>query len=108
MTPHPLRRQRRRTKGWRMPEGGVYVGRPSIWGNPTMSAKLFRAWLEGGTGWIWRYFVFWEIPTTREKLEARRREILRRLPELRGKPLYCWCGLDCDCHGDVLAEMANR
>lgn len=26
--------QRRRTKGWRMPEGAVYVGRPSRWGNP--------------------------------------------------------------------------
>jgi hypothetical protein len=30
----PLRIQRKRTKGWRMPEGAVYVGRPSRWGNP--------------------------------------------------------------------------
>jgi len=26
--------QRKRTKGWRMPEGAVYVGRPTKWGNP--------------------------------------------------------------------------
>ena len=26
--------QRKRTKGWRMPEGAVYVGRGSKWGNP--------------------------------------------------------------------------
>lgn len=26
--------QRRRSLGWRMPEGAVYVGRPSKWGNP--------------------------------------------------------------------------
>ena len=26
--------QRKRTRGWRMPEGAVYVGRGSIWGNP--------------------------------------------------------------------------
>lgn len=26
--------QRQRTKGWRMPEGAVYVGRPTRWGNP--------------------------------------------------------------------------
>lgn len=26
--------QRRRTKGWRMPPGAVYVGRPTVWGNP--------------------------------------------------------------------------
>jgi hypothetical protein len=30
----PRRIQRKRTKGWRMPEGAVYVGRPSRWGNP--------------------------------------------------------------------------
>ena len=30
----PVRIQRKRTKGWRMPEGAVYVGRPSPWGNP--------------------------------------------------------------------------
>jgi hypothetical protein len=28
------RLQRKRTKGWRMPEGAVYVGRPTVWGNP--------------------------------------------------------------------------
>jgi len=30
----PQRIQRRRAKGWRMPDGAVYVGRPSKWGNP--------------------------------------------------------------------------
>src|SRR5438445_12750312 len=30
----PTRVQRKRTKGWRMPEGAVYVGRPTRWGNP--------------------------------------------------------------------------
>lgn len=30
----PARIQRKRTKGWKMPEGTVYVGRPSKWGNP--------------------------------------------------------------------------
>ena len=30
----PIRIQRKRTKGWRMPPNTVYVGRPMIWGNP--------------------------------------------------------------------------
>jgi hypothetical protein len=30
----PRRIQRRRAKGWRMPEGAIYVGRPTRWGNP--------------------------------------------------------------------------
>lgn len=29
----PERIQRKRTRGWRMPEGAVYVGRPSKWGD---------------------------------------------------------------------------
>jgi len=30
----PKRIQRKRTRGWRMPDGAVYVGRPTKWGNP--------------------------------------------------------------------------
>lgn len=30
----PKRIQRKRSRGWKMPENTVYVGRPSKWGNP--------------------------------------------------------------------------
>lgn len=30
----PERIQRKRVKGWHMPEGAIYVGRPTRWGNP--------------------------------------------------------------------------
>jgi hypothetical protein len=30
----PKRIQCKRTKGWKMPPNTVYVGRPSLWGNP--------------------------------------------------------------------------
>ena len=35
----PERIQRRRTKGWRMPEDTVYVGRPTKFGNPFQAYK---------------------------------------------------------------------
>ena len=38
----------------------------------------------------------------------RRAELLRRLPELRGKDLACFCALDKPCHADVLLELANK
>lgn len=39
----PKRIQRRRTAGWRMPEGAVYVGRATKWGNPfTVGKTLIR------------------------------------------------------------------
>jgi hypothetical protein len=30
----PKRIQRSRAKGWKMPANAIYVGRPTIWGNP--------------------------------------------------------------------------
>ena len=41
----PQRIQRRRDKGWRMPEGAVYVGRPSPWGNPWPIDGEMQPWL---------------------------------------------------------------
>lgn len=36
VAPHvaPIRVQRQRSRGWRMPANTVYVGRPTRWGNP--------------------------------------------------------------------------
>ena len=38
----------------------------------------------------------------------RRNEMVRRLPELRGKNLGCWCKPGAPCHADVLLDLANR
>ena len=52
----PKRIQRKRTKGWKMPEGAVYVGRRTKWANPwwisetitrAKCIRLYRAWLVG-------------------------------------------------------------
>lgn len=98
----PKRIQRKRTKGWRMPEGAVYVGRPSKWGNPTDTAEGYRRWLDGLTPcWI-------ENGETLNQTEALRLWILEHIHELRGKDLMCWCKPGSDCHADVLLEMANE
>lgn len=89
----PRRIQRKRTKGWRMPDGAVYVGRPTIYGNPFPYQIDFRLWLNGAKG------------TGGGGL--RRLSLLARIPELRGKDLACWCPLNRPCHADVLLELAN-
>jgi hypothetical protein len=38
----PGRIQRQRVTGWRIPEGAVYVGRPTQWGNPFIMYGLVR------------------------------------------------------------------
>lgn len=115
----PVRIQRQRTKGWRMPEGAVYVGRPTKWGNP------FRAVREGSfqtvvdhTGRRWRRLV---CSTDRRGVGREMRQaavdLYRwrvaliadpiQLADLAGKDLACWCPLDQPCHADVLLEIAN-
>ena len=41
----PKRIQRKRTKGWRMPKGAVYVGRPTKWGNESANTAKADATL---------------------------------------------------------------
>ena len=92
----PIRIQRKRTKGWRMPDGAVYVGRPTKWGNPyqvgTVAAPTRDAALAGFCNWIGHARPDW---------------IAMLKDELGGKNLACWCPLDQPCHADVLLEIAN-
>ena len=103
----PKRIQRKRTKGWRMPEGAVYVGRPSKWGNPIQVGAI-QAWENGATNE--RKFTYAASPAQaveqfRFLAEA---DVENVRAELAGKILACWCPLDQPCHADVLLEIANR
>lgn len=112
----PKRIQRRRTAGWRMPEGAIYVGRPSKFGNPftvqgaiehgyadtteegrAVAAEAFRDWLHGD---MW---AAGEGPEWND----RRLRMLADLNELAGRDLVCWCPISSPCHADSLIAMAN-
>ena len=97
--PHPVRIQRRRTKGWRMPEGAVYVGRPTRWGNP------FRINVESDTSRpvAIGHYSRWLTSLLRSGTPFAQ----EFLDPLRGHDLVCWCPLDQPCHADVLLELAN-
>ena len=92
----PKRIQRKRTKGWRLPDGAVIVARPSKWGNPYTVAEsgsnreAVRMYLLAFINDPIRLVVASQIRT-----------------ELAGKDLACWCPLDQPCHADVLLEIAN-
>lgn len=110
----PQRLQRKRTRGWRMPEGAVCVTRPGPWGNPFENAFEFRAWLTAPQSivTVLHYLLLSRSGVSTEKAEHRRQWILEHLPELRGKDLLCWCsvsecGREVQCHADVLLQLAN-
>ena len=84
-------------------DGAVYIGRAvprhgiggSRWGNPFVVGK--------------RHTRDEAIDFYRLRLKIRADEFLPYLPELREKPLACWCRKDGEtapaCHGDVLLEL---
>jgi hypothetical protein len=122
VTATPRRIQRRRTKGWRLPDGAVIVSRPSRFGNPFTIAQAVEAemgeprsacaanyaeWLRVGTAGGW-YEQTYRIG----KQVFDRRRILAELHLLRGKDLACTCplpepGQPDHCHGAVLLLAAN-
>lgn len=100
----PKRIQRRRTKGWRLPPASTCVTRPGKWGNPFETAAEFRDVLE--------LLIEGRDAEAKEHCDdeqfARMRYIAANVRQLRGFNLACFCGLDRDCHGDVLLEFANK
>ena len=96
-----------------MPEGAVYVGRPTMWGNPYTLADARDAGYEGSDAYLRGYcvamFTVWLRGEEPWYAGADRRErILLVMPALRGHDLACWCPLDQPCHADVLLDLANE
>lgn len=92
----PKRIQRKRTKGWKMPEGALYVGRPSQWSNH---------FVIGFAGDAQTCVLLYKYYAVEPMLEIHGEEYFA---ELRGKDLACWCPLDQPCHADILLEVANK
>jgi hypothetical protein len=103
----PQRIQRKRTKGWRMPEGAVYVGRGTWWGNPWRVGNTI--WTEADNGGNLRGQEFIITPDLAVALYrvAFTPDIDDIRRDLAGKDLACWCPLDKPCHADVLLAIAN-
>lgn len=79
----PERIQRRRTKGWRKPEGAVCVTRPGAYGNP------YRAGREPAFRGIWELDPYRLAAAERGAAEARATalEVWRERDEARSRAL---------------------
>ncbi len=117
----PQRIQRRRVKGWRAPEGSVYVGRPSKWGNPSDWRDMPK-WppMYGPDGEMnedphripdsarRRWAVSCFISIARYRIGAGDYPTIAEIrQELAGKDLLCWCPESEPCHADELLRLAN-
>ena len=126
----PSRIQRSRNKGWRKPEGAVYVGRGTPFGNPWAVVRT-----NTGTGWAvqWaghanqhRPLGLKDFVPANDKRDAHvlavelyemwvhsHPTLLERIRrDLAGRDLMCWCSLPepgepDHCHAAVLLDLAN-
>lgn len=100
--------QRKRIKGWRMPSNTVYVGRPSMWGNP-FNWREMKGRVEDPRLWAYNKFIDW---ITGEDLDTtyyyERLAVVNNIENLYGKNLACWCPLDQPCHADILLRLATK
>ena len=75
-----------------IPQGAVYIGRPSIWGNPFVIGK------DGSRDDVITKYETWLLGNG---------QLVDQLAALAGKDLVCWCA-PARCHGDVLVRLANK
>ena len=119
----PVRIQRKRTKGWKMPPNTVSVTRPGKFSNPFFIIN------EEGSPWITdardpsmpvlnddvksllglsvEDWLSWDNARRGVVGLFRQQCCDRSFSELLGKNLACWCPTDQPCHADVLLELAN-
>ncbi len=74
-----------------VPDGAVYIGRGSKWGNPFIIGR------DGDRD---------EVIAKYERWLADQHHLLRALDELQGRDLVCFCAPR-PCHGDLLIRLAN-
>ncbi len=86
----------------RRPDGFVYVGRPSKWGNPFTHHSEARATLA-------THFVASRAEAIEryEEWIRSKPELLACLDELRGKVLGCYCA-PLPCHADVILKILRE
>ena len=102
----PIRVQRKRTKGWKMPPNTVSVTRPGPYGNP------YRVGRDGtAEECVARFRRAWDAALKSAAMHPRSPPMPFNKPiylgPLMGKNLACYCRLDQPCHADVLLEIAN-
>lgn len=117
----PVRVQRRRTKGWKMPDNTLSATRPGKFGNPyKIGDHCGWAIIRRDLGNRSLRDVLIEkygepiYKTTEDTIEGFKQKVMaseafQRMikRKFRGKNIACWCKLTNPCHVDFLLEVAN-
>lgn len=110
-----IRVERKRIKGFKLPENTKCVDRTTKWGNPFKVVKKANYW--NVTDALRNDFGSHQTKNQankkaielygdwlKEELKAKRLD----LRELQGKNLACFCDLELDCHADYLIKQVKE
>lgn len=87
-----------------IPQGAIYVGRPTKWGNPFSHIR------DKNTTAAYIVETIEEAVMMYSRWIQTKPHLLEALPELRGKNLVCWCSSPSKrgpCHAHILIKLAN-
>ena len=125
----PIRVQRKRTKGFKLPENTVCVTRGTKWGNPFKVIDGFIVFPTNKTSYFPLYRIKNEdnansiLATWYDMLINGERKFdgiilpewivfspinKKDIKELKGKNLACFCKITDVCHADILLILANE
>ena len=88
--PKVLNKRKNTPKEYRPHKDAVYVGRPTVWGNPFNGKDRIK-----------------NINDFRVYALKRLSKDPKWLDPLKGKDLVCWCAPN-DCHADVILELIEN
>ena len=122
----PKRVQRKRSKGWKKPDGCINVTRPGKFGNPfrltmdgwiecySINRTILNPWiLWSATGGftiddILELYELWANGLLVEKKFLPRPPSDDELNSLKSHDLMCFCKEGDPCHADILLKLANE
>jgi len=104
--------QRKRTKGFKLPENTVCVNRGTKWGNPFkiegkttrhVACEMFENCILNNA-MVYRYFIDHEEAKTQF---VRFKWMAKNIHTLKDKNLACFCKEQDECHADILLKLEN-
>ena len=115
----PVRVQRKRTKGFKLPNNTVCVNRGTKWGNPfkvgdsllnlpVVVHNRIRFTDEESEFGLITNEIAKKAYTIYLHHHCHGQSIMSSIDELKGKNLACFCSLNEPCHADVLLQFANQ
>ncbi len=78
----------------------IYIGRPSIFGNPFSNKDNTLA--------KYKVDTVEEAVAKYKEWVVTQPEIMELIPTLKGKVLGCWCNDLTKCHGSILIKLAEK